>query len=95
MRAIITAAIAALSLSFAAAPVLAAPADDNTSYARNADLGIDVSKAGSTPAEVHAYLSTLNPEAQRMVIGGCQTALAQPETVQNTTVTFCQLALTG
>ena len=64
------------------------------------DLGVDTSNAGNTHAEVQKFLHTLQPEARKAVVDGCQHILKDPEQAQNRsaigserTITFCKLAL--
>jgi len=84
------AAVAAVALSFALPTIaLASPGDDGF------DLGVAVGGVTHTPQGVEQFLSTLNPTAQRMVIGGCRTYVAHPAEATNAyTVPFCQMAIT-
>jgi hypothetical protein len=62
---IAAAALVALSLSSALSPAAAAINE----------LGIDISLAGNTHAEVQAYLATLNPDTRKAVLDGSSVAL--------------------
>jgi hypothetical protein len=80
---IVAAALAALSLSSALSPAAAAINE----------LGIDISLAGNTHAEVQAYLATLNPDTRKAVLDGCRHSLQQPVQADASTINFCKLAL--
>jgi hypothetical protein len=83
------AAVAAVALSFALPTIaLASPGDDGF------DLGVAVGSVAKTPAAVEQFLSTLNPTAERMVIGGCKSYVAHPAEASSAyTVPFCQIAV--
>jgi hypothetical protein len=87
------AATAAICLSSALSPAFADVSDVW-------QLGVDTSNAGNTHAEVQKFLETLQPEARKAVVDGCQHILKDPEQAQNRsamgnerTVEFCKLAL--
>lgn len=56
-------------------------------------LGIDISRAGGTPDSVQQFIAGLNVEAQRGVVNGCQTALANPVSYSGSVLAFCQNAV--
>jgi hypothetical protein len=80
---IVAAALAAASLLSAFPPAIAA----------DLELGVDVTYAGKTHAEVRNFLTTLEPEARRSVIDGCHHFLQEPAQVQEHTISFCKLVL--
>ena len=56
-------------------------------------LGIDISRAGGSPELVQQFIAGLNPEAQRGVLNGCQTAIANPVSYSTSVLAFCQTAV--
>lgn len=88
--------VAALGI---AAPALAETTFDSTSGGGPADqtglttLGIDITRAGSTPDSVHQFIAGLNVEAQQSVISGCQTAVANPVSYAGSVISFCENAI--
>jgi hypothetical protein len=94
MRLITTAAAtAAITLSSVLSPAFA----DVTDVWH---LGVDTSNAGNTHDEVQKFLDTLQPEARKAVVDGCQHILKDPEQTQDRsamgsarTIEFCKLAL--
>jgi hypothetical protein len=86
---IVAAALAVASLSSAIAPAFAG--SDST---LRSELGIDITDAGNTHAQVQRFLATLEPDTRRAVIDGCRTYLNEPvQARQSTTIPFCKLAL--
>jgi hypothetical protein len=86
---IVAAALAVATLSSAIAPALAG--SDST---LRSELGIDITDAGNTHAEVQRFLATLEPETRRAVLDGCEHYLKEPvQARQPTTIPFCKLAL--
>ena len=81
---LVAAALAAASLSFVLSPALANPVSE---------LGIDITAAGNSHAEVQKFLEKLQPDTRRSVIDGCRYYLKEPATVQEQTIAFCKLAL--
>jgi|EndMetStandDraft_8_1072994.scaffolds.fasta_scaffold173410_2 hypothetical protein len=89
---ILAAALAVASLSSSFAPAFAAEA--GTSSPIRSELGVDISDAGNTHAEVRRFLASLEPETRRAVIEGCRHFLKEPVTAeQSTTIPFCEKAL--
>ena len=102
-------AIAAATLAIASLPLALSPAfaahdgspSDPTGAGRTShqgrvapDLGINITMAGNTPAEVQRFLAALAPDTRRMVLAGCRHFLAQPvQTQWPATIPFCKLAL--
>jgi hypothetical protein len=86
---LVAAALAVASLSSAFSPAFAG--SDST---LRSELGIDITEAGNTHAEVQRFLASLEPETRRAVIDGCRHYLQEPVTArQDTTIPFCKLAL--
>jgi hypothetical protein len=86
---IVAAALAAASLSFAFSPAFAA-----SNAELRSELGIDITDAGNTHAQVQRFLASLEPDARRAVLDGCRHFLAEPiQAHQSTTIPFCKLAL--
>jgi hypothetical protein len=86
---LVAAALAVASLSSALSPAFAGSNSELRS-----ELGIDITEAGNTHAEVQKFLAALEPETRRAVIEGCRHFLQEPVTAkQDTTVPFCKLAL--
>jgi len=56
-------------------------------------LGIDISRAGGSPEAVAQFIAGLNYEAQRGVLHGCQTAIANPVSYSTGVLSFCQNAV--
>jgi len=81
---IISAALAASSLAFAFSPAFAKSISE---------LGVNITDAGNTPAEVQKYLETLAPETKKAVLDGCATYLKDQTDVEEQTITFCKLAV--
>jgi hypothetical protein len=89
---ILAAALAVASLSSALAPAFAAEA--GTSSPIRSELGIDITDAGNTHAQVQRFLASLQPDARRAVLEGCRHYLQEPVTAeQSTTIPFCEKAL--
>ncbi len=79
----------------AASPVLAdemsTGPDDSTGMS---SLGIDISGVGGSQQAVGNFLASLSPDAQRGVLGGCQTAVGSGGSGYSPAVVgFCQTAL--
>jgi hypothetical protein len=102
--AVAVAALAVASLSLAFSPAFAAhdgsPSDPNgqarTSHQGRVatDLGVNITLAGNTPAEVQRFLAALAPDTRRMVLAGCRHYLMEPEqTKWAATIPFCKKAL--
>ena len=86
---ILAAALAVASLSSALAPAFAGSNSELRS-----ELGIDITEAGNTHAEVQRFLASLEPETRKAVIDGCRHYLQEPVTAkQDTTIPFCEKAL--
>jgi hypothetical protein len=86
---IVAAALAVASLSSALSPAFAGSNSELRS-----ELGIDITEAGNTHAEVQRFLSSLEPETRRAVLDGCEHYLREPvQARQATTIPFCKLAL--
>ena len=86
---IIAASLAAACLSSGFAPAFAG--DDP---GMRSELGIDITDAGNTHAEVKRFLAGLEPDTRRAVLDGCRYYLEQPVMAQQaTTIPFCKLAL--
>lgn len=64
--------------------------DDTTGLSA---IGIDITTAGTGPAEVQQFIAGLAPETQRGVLGGCQTAVTYPANIAPNVVQFCENAL--
>jgi hypothetical protein len=101
---IVAAALAAASLSFASSPAFAAhdgSPSDPTGAGRTShqgrvapDLGVNITLAGNTHAEVQKFLASLKPDTRRMVLAGCRHYLMQPlQPRWPETIPFCKLAL--
>jgi hypothetical protein len=82
---IVAAALAAASLSVAFSPAFATTT--------RTELGVDITDAGNTHAQVQKFLAALHPDTRRAVIEGCKHYLSEPADVQETTISFCKLAL--
>jgi hypothetical protein len=96
----LTAAAAALALSLSAGATLADDADNDTPVLAQPstvfDLGVDVSNVGGTPAAVQRFLSSLEPETQRVIMSTCDHYMEAPVTAtEQNTLTFCSLATGG
>jgi hypothetical protein len=76
-----------------AAAVSAAMLSLSPASARISELGIDLTLAGNTRAEVQKYLATLHPDTRKAVLDGCRHFLAEPVQAQAETINFCKLAL--
>ncbi len=92
----VAAALSIGSTAFAASPAgdasksggnLSNPATDDTGMA---SLGVDISGAGNTPAQVHAFVSGLPASQQTSVQSGCQSITATPGSASQTVQSFCQ-----
>jgi hypothetical protein len=60
------------------------------------DLGVDLTDVPITPAGVTAYLASLDPQAQAILINSCTHYVATPNAAQsNYTVQFCGVLLGG
>jgi ABC-type molybdate transport system permease subunit len=81
---IIAAALAASSLSVAFSPAFAKSLSE---------LGVDITAAGNTPAEVQTWLAALKPDTKKAVLDGCATYLNDQTDVEEQTITFCKLAV--
>ena len=81
---IIAAALAASSLSFAFSPAFAKSLSE---------LGVDITMAGNTPADVQKWLDALQPDTKKAVLDGCATYLKDQTDVEEQTISFCKLAL--
>jgi hypothetical protein len=95
-RLIIAAALAAAASSFAFAPVMADDVLAPTSSPNAAgidDLGIDISSVTLTPAGVHAFISSLAPDAQRGVVAACSNYDRNSAGVGEQTLAFCADAM--
>ncbi len=83
---ILAAALAAASLSFAVAPALAS----NSPALGTTDLGVNISSVQLTPAGVHGFLSTLDPQTRQDVEAACGTYQRYPDSADSIqTLTFC------
>ena len=94
--ALITAVLAAATLSFAASPVFATqitpPAPATSSHSEPTfDLGVDITQAGGSSASVKAFVAHLAANTQASVKGGCQTVAKYPAGYQQETRQFCAL----
>lgn len=75
--------------------------DDTTNQGGPSDqtgltsIGIDISRAGGSPEAVQQFIAGLNPEAQRGVLNGCQTAIANPVSYSTSVLAFCDTAVGG
>lgn len=95
------AAIAVVGALGAVTPAFAQSAFDNGPAAMNGpsdqtgltSLGIDISRAGGSPEAVQQFIAGLNSEAQRGVLNGCQTAIANPVSYSTGVLSFCQNAV--
>lgn len=56
-------------------------------------IGVDISNAGTTPAQIHQFIASLAPETQKAVLGGCQTVASYPAGIAPNVVLFCDNAL--
>jgi hypothetical protein len=54
------------------------------------DLGIDITQAGSTPANVANFLATLPPRIRENLITACHDRVSDPAGHQPSIVSFCQ-----
>jgi hypothetical protein len=81
----ITAALAFTAALGASASALAW--DDETGLT---SLGIDISRAGSSPEAISTFIAGLNPEGQRGVLHGCEAAVSQPAGFHENVIGFCQ-----
>lgn len=101
---IVAAALAAAALSLAFSPAFAAhdgsPSDPTgqggTSHQGRVatDLGVNITLAGNTHAEVQRFLAKLKPDTRQLVLAGCRHYLAEPvQTRWPETITFCEKAL--
>ena len=61
--------------------------------ARISELGVDITLAGNTHAEVQKYLASLDADTRKAVIDGCRHVLKEPVQAQAETIKFCKLAL--
>ena len=87
MRLTIVAVLAAASLPLALLPALAAhdgsPSDPTGSGRTEhqgrvaTDLGVNITMAGDTPAEVQQFLDKLKPETRQLVLGGMPALFAR------------------
>jgi hypothetical protein len=104
MRLTIVVALAAASLPLALFPGFAAhdgsPSDPTgsggtTHQGRVAtDLGVNITLAGNTHAEVQKFLAKLKPDTRQLVLAGCRHYLMEPvQTRWPETITFCEKAL--
>lgn len=76
----------------AVSPALAAsngPADETGLTT----LGIDISGVGGSSQAAQQFIAGLNADAQRSVINGCQTALANPVSYSGSVLAFCENAV--
>jgi hypothetical protein len=80
-------AILALSAALGASTSALAGWDDETGLS---SIGVDITRAGSSPEAVSNFIATLNPEGQRGLINGCQTAVVQPAGYHENVIGFCQ-----
>lgn len=86
---IIAAALAVASLASALSPAFAGSNSELRS-----ELGIDITDAGNTHAEVQKFLASLEPETRKAVLDGCRHYMQEPVTAhQDTTIPFCEKAL--
>ena len=85
-------AIVAMTAALGASTSALAAWDDETGLT---SLGIDISRAGSTPEAVNQFIAGLNPEGQRSVLNGCQTAVADSVGYAPPVISFCENALSG
>jgi hypothetical protein len=96
-RLIMAAALAAAASSFALAPVMADNAPVVTSTSPDAagvdDLGIDISSVTLTPTGVHAFISSLAPDARRGVEAACSNYARNSAGVGEQTLAFCADAM--
>jgi hypothetical protein len=99
---IVAAALATAALSFAFSPAFAAhdgSPDGGGGLTHNhdtlaPDLGVTVTWAGKTHAEVERFLASLAPDTRQLVLDGCHHYLRQPtQARQPSTVPFCERAL--
>ena len=81
---LIAAALAASSLSFAFSPAFAKSLSE---------LGVDITMAGNTPADVQKWLDAQPPETKKAVLDGCATYLKDQTDVEEQTISFCKLAV--
>jgi hypothetical protein len=102
--AIAAAALAVTSLSLALFPAFAAhdgSPSDPTGAGRTShqgrvapDLGVNITLAGNTHAEVQKFLASLKPDTRQLVLAGCRHYLMQPvQTKWAATIPFCKKAL--
>jgi hypothetical protein len=54
------------------------------------DLGIDITQAGSTPANVGNFLAALPPRIREILITTCRDRVSYPAGHQPSIVSFCQ-----
>jgi hypothetical protein len=54
------------------------------------DLGIDITTAGSTPANIPGFLSTLEPRIREIVIATCHDMVGDPVGHVPSVVSFCR-----
>ena len=61
------------------------------------DLGRDISGVGHTSFAVSSYIDQLSPQAQRAIVGGCETALTYQVQVEakDVVLPFCRIAITA
>jgi hypothetical protein len=99
---IVASALAAAALSFTFSPAFAAhngsPGGSGGLIENHdtvaPDLGVNVTWAGQTRADVQRFLASLEPDTRRAVLEGCEHYLREPvQARQATTVPFCRLAL--
>jgi hypothetical protein len=102
--AIAAAALAIASQSLALSPAFAAhdgSPSDPTGAGRTShqgrvatDLGVNITMAGNTHAEVQRFLASLKPDTRQLVLAGCRHYLMQPvQTKWAATIPFCKLAV--
>ncbi len=96
----ITKLTAILSLSAALAAVVPAmafadPGAEDGSGGETLGVNISGVQDVNNPSEVHQFLAQLSPEARPAVLGGCETAIANPEDTTPNVVSFCETATSG
>ena len=55
-----------------------------------ATLGLDITGAGNTPADVHSFVAGLSTDQQSGIKNGCQSIATNPTNANPAVVSFCQ-----
>ena len=91
----LTAVLSLTAALAAAVPAMAFASDGAEDGSGVETLGVSITGVANDPASVHQFLSQLSPDARPAVIGGCETAIANPQDTTANVVSFCETATGG